>query len=122
MSVSFFNTLKVYVMKLSEYASFVDGKIISCIQSQKNQHKTFSLINRGVKKNKQKNTGKIQREYKQQDKHLKAFCMCSTLQEDIKTKTWSVSLDPNTGENQRTERMISRNESDTETYRRKFTK
>lgn len=50
MSVSFFNTLKVYVMKLSEYASFVDGKIISCIQSQKNQHKTFSLINRGVKK------------------------------------------------------------------------
>lgn len=109
-------------MKLSEYASFVDGKIISCIQSQKNQHKTFSLINRGVKKNKQKNTGKIQREYKQQDKHLKAFCMCSTLQEDIKTKTWSVSLDPNTGENQRTERMISRNESDTETYRRKFTK
>lgn len=69
------------------YASFIDGKMIGCIRRVRKINKNFFLINR-EKKKKKKLTGKIQENIynRRHDKHLKAFCTCSTLQEDIETK------------------------------------
>lgn len=72
------------------YASFIDGKMIRCIHKfRKINKKTFFLINRGKKIL----TGKIQENINniRHDEHLKAFCTCSTLQEDIKTKINALS-------------------------------